>query len=232
MKSPNVQTRRAAICWRIWSEASKSIEDPLPVVKVSVSVWVSAILFYWRGLLLCPWYHSAGRLSIIWLGLLRDSYLIGNLELFAAAIALLILANPWPGIDHIIGIPFPGPQRKWHHLVPLILRIGLGSAMIYLAVYEKILNPHLSAQVVAQFRLDQVIPVQTAMWVLSAGIIEAVLGLLIITGFYTRVVVAIAFVVLSMSFFYFGEAVYSHITLFGIMSVLFATGNGRFHRHA
>jgi len=104
--------------------------------------------------------------------------------------------------------------------------------MIYLAVYEKILNPHLSAQVVAQFRLDQVIPVQTAMWVLSAGIIEAVLGLLIITGFYTRVVVAIAFVVLSMSFFYFGEAVYSHITLFGIMSVLFATGNGRFHRHA
>jgi uncharacterized membrane protein YphA (DoxX/SURF4 family) len=64
------------------------------------------------------------------------------------------------------------------------------------------------------------------MWVFSAGIIEVLIGLALVAGFYTRLSSAIAFVVLSMSFFYFGEDVSSHITLFGILAVLFITRGG------
>lgn len=45
-------------------------------------------------------------------------------------------------------------------------------------------------------------------------------------GLFTRVSAGIAFIVLSLSFFYFGEDVSSHITLFGILSVLFVTQGG------
>ena len=72
------------------------------------------------------------------------------------------------------------------------------------------------------------IPVSGAMWVLSAGIIELAVGLLLIIGFRPRLVSAVAFLVLTASFFFFKEAVYSHITLFGTLSVVFASGGKKF----
>lgn len=40
-------------------------------------------------------------------------------------------------------------------------------------------------------------------------------GLLLVLGIKTRLTAVIAFIVLSLSFFYFQESVYSHVTLFG-----------------
>ena len=110
--------------------------------------------------------------------------------------------------------------------MPLILRFGVGFAMIFLAVYEKILNPHLSELVVTNFGLMNVVPVSPEMWVLSTGLIEFAVGLALILGLFTRISAGIAFIVLSLSFFYFGEDVASHITLFGTLSVLFITQGG------
>ena len=159
--------------------------------------------------------------------IIQNFYLIGNLDFFALAISLLILANPKPGLDDFLGIP----QNQWlqslKNWVPPILRIGIGGAMMFLALYEKFLNPHLSRLVVEDYSLISVIPVSSAMWVLSAGLIEFLVGFLLAIGFHTRLVAAIAFLVLTLSFFYFHEAVYSHITLFGILSILFVTGGGK-----
>ena len=99
--------------------------------------------------------------------------------------------------------------------------------MIYLALYEKIFNPNLSELIVRGFDLQSVVPVSVEMWILSAGLIEFAIGLLLIIGMFTRIVSAIAFIVLSLSFFYFGEDVASHITLFGILAVLFITEGGK-----
>jgi uncharacterized membrane protein YphA (DoxX/SURF4 family) len=96
--------------------------------------------------------------------------------------------------------------------------------MMFLAVYEKFLNPHLSEIVVYNYHLTSIIPVISEMWVLSAGIIEFLVGLFLFLGFKTRLTSAIAFIVFSLSFFYFGEEVYSHVTLFSVLSVLFVTG--------
>jgi len=159
--------------------------------------------------------------------LFQDVYILGNLDFLAVAIALLVLDNERPGLDDLFGMPKISPFSEFKKFVPLILRIGIGGAMIYLALYEKIFNPNLSELIVRGFDLQSVVPVSVEMWILSAGLIEFAIGLLLIIGMFTRIVSAIAFIVLSLSFFYFGEDVASHITLFGILAVLFITEGGK-----
>lgn len=177
------------------------------------------------GFLLAP---AAWLVALLFLvALSKNLYLLGNADFLAASFALLILTNPKPGLDDLLDVPFWSPLKTLREFVPLILRVGVGGAMMFLAIYEKFLNPHLSATVVENFHLTSVIPVSPEVWVLSAGLIEFIVGLALLAGFQTRLVAAITFVVLSLSFFYFGEGVYSHITLFGVLSVLFVTGGGR-----
>lgn len=159
-------------------------------------------------------------------GLLKSAYLVGNMDFLALALSLFFLSSGRPGLDDILGIkefPTTGRIRK---LVPLILRVGLGVAFIYLAVYEKLLNPHDSELVVNAYNLTSVIPVSPALWVLGAGLTEFILGLFLIIGFEVRMTAMVSFLVISLSFFYFKEAVYSHVTLFGALSMLVALGAG------
>lgn len=158
----------------------------------------------------------------------KNIYLLGNFDFIASSFALLVLANPRPGVDDILGIHFYSLFKKLRNYVPFILRIGIGVAMMYLAVYEKFLNPHLSEMVVYNFDLMSVINVPANMWVFGAGAVELLIALLLLLGLFTRLVSTIAFIVLSFSFFYFGEDVYSHITLFGLLSILLITGGGKF----
>ena len=71
------------------------------------------------------------------------------------------------------------------------------------------------------------IPVPASLWVLGAGTVEFVLGVLLIIGLEVRLVSIVAFLVISLSFFYFKESVYSHVTLFGAISMLIVTGAGK-----
>lgn len=176
------------------------------------------------GFLLAPALWLAGFLFLT--VILKDFYFIGGAEFLAAIISLLILNNSRPGIDHLLGLPFWPFFSGLEKFVPFVLRAGIGGAMMFLAVYEKFLNPRLSAAVAENFHLASVIPVSPEMWVLSAGLIEFTVGLFLLIGFQTRLTAAVAFLVLTVSFFYFQEQVYSHITLFGVLSALFITGGG------
>ena len=161
------------------------------------------------------------------MALSREVYILGNADFLAAALSLAILANPKPGIDDLLGLALHTPfTARWGKFVPLILRIGVGGTMVFLAIQEKLLNPHLAGLVVEEYNLGGVIPVSAGMWVLSSALVELLVGLLILVGFETRLVAGAAFVILSLSFFYFSEAVYSHVTLFGALSVLFVMGGG------
>ena len=155
----------------------------------------------------------------------QDVYLIGNIEFLFGSIALLVLGNDRPGLDDIFMIPNHAIESLKKY-VPLFIRIGLGGAMIYLALFEKLFNPHISELVVTKFNLTSAIAVSPEMWVLSTGLIELLVGLFVFIGYHTRLTSAIAFVVVTTTFFYFKEDVYSHVTLFGMLSVLFITGGG------
>ncbi len=159
--------------------------------------------------------------------LFREPYILGNAEFLAAAIALIILAERRPGLDDLIDIPFFAPLTIAKKYAPFILRLGIGGAMTYLAIYEKFLNPQASALVVVKTHLTSVVPVSPNLWVLGAGLVEVAIGLALIAGFKTRLFAVLAFAVLSLSFFYFGEDVYSHITLFSVLSAVFVYGGGK-----
>lgn len=158
-------------------------------------------------------------------GIFAEPYLFGNLEFFGAALALMLIGNPRPGFDHIVGIKMVVSEKLRKLYIP-ILRISIGLALTFLAVYEKILNPHASELVVQKYNLTSAIAVSPEMWVFSVGIIELVVGLFLLIGFKTRLTSAIAFAVLVVTFFYFKEDIFSHVTLFGSLSVLFITGGG------
>jgi uncharacterized membrane protein YphA (DoxX/SURF4 family) len=193
------------------------ISPPFPFLEILLG------FFLLLGFLLTPTILISMILFLF--ALSKNFYLLGNLEIFSSLIALLILSQPKPGLDDLLGIPSFSFLKQFKNFVPLILRIGIGGAMMFLAVYEKFLNPHLSEIVVRNYNLTSIIPVSPEMWVLSAGIIEFLVGLFLFLGFHTRLTSAIAFIVLSLSFFYFGEEVYSHVTLFSVLSVLFVIGD-------
>lgn len=153
-------------------------------------------------------------------------YLVGSLEVLALCAAFFLLSNPRPGVDDLFNLWFLQPSWKWQQYAPLALRIGIGIGMIYLALYEKILNPKLAELVVENFSLTSFVPVTPAMWVLGTGLIEFFIGLMLLIGFETRLSSAVAFLVLSLSFFLFKESVSAHVTLFGTLSILFITGGG------
>jgi uncharacterized membrane protein YphA (DoxX/SURF4 family) len=166
---------------------------------------------------------AAAAIGLYALGLAQGFSILGNLDFLALATLILCFGNSAPGVDDLLGIPstlFLGQLKKYS---VLFVRIGIGFAMVFLAIHEKFLNPHLSELVVTQYGLNAIIPVSVAMWVLSAGLIELVVGSALLIGYKTRIFAAIAFIVLSASFFFFKESVYSHITLFASLSILFIT---------
>lgn len=175
------------------------------------------------GFLVVP--SALAGMAVYAYALAHKFYLIGNIEMLFAFIALILLGSARPGADDLFGIAqvnFP----KLKKFVPTILRLGIGGAMTFLAIYEKVLNPHVSVLVVEKFHLTSIIGVSPEMWVFAVGIIEIAVGLFLLIGFQTRLISVVAFLVLVTTFFFFKEDVYSHITLFGILSCLMISGAG------
>jgi len=194
-----------------------------PVLSI---VQIALGFFLMAGFLVGP--SALVALMLFFGALTQDSYLLGSLDFLGLVFVLLIFDARRPGVDEIVGIPDFAQIQELQKYLPTILRVSIGSAMIYLAVWEKILNPNLSLHVVDVASLTSIVPVSGMMWVFSMGMIELLIGLLLIIGWKTRLTAVITLMVLSLSFFYFGEEVASHITLFGILSLAFILGAGPF----
>ena len=165
----------------------------------------------------------------LWIiAIFRFPELLGSFEIPVAAMALILWGSSRPGADDLLNIPFM--PDLGHHVrrygLPL-LRIGVGVTLMFLAVYEKLLNPREAAAVVELYDLGIIIPVTTARWVLGAGLVEAAVGLAVFLGWRTRIMSGVAFAVMRVTFFAFGDAVYAHVVLFGALSMLIALGPGK-----
>ncbi|MFZ2681597.1 MAG: DoxX family membrane protein [Patescibacteria group bacterium] len=176
------------------------------------------------GLALTPTILCSLALSIG--ALILHPGLINNLEIIASLIAVLLLGQAKPSVDDLIGIPtlnFADSVKRW---IPFILRFGLGFSLAFMAIAEKFFNPHLFGTVVENYGLTSYLPLTTGMWVASAMLIELCLGVALLLGIQTRIVSAVTFLVLSLTFFIFSEEVYAHVTIFGALFVLIVTGGG------
>lgn len=180
--------------------------------------------FFLMGFMLTP--TILITIGLYFFALTKSFYMIGNLDILALCLALLVFHSARPGVDDILGTSWLRFLKVNRNLLAPIVRVGVGSAMLFLALYEKIFNPYVSELVVYKFDLMSIIPVSANMWVVGTGVVEAVLGILLILGLYTRLTSIVSIFVLSLTFFYFKEAVYSHVTLFSILAITAIEGGG------
>lgn len=172
-----------------------------------------------------------GALAIFCYGLTQSGYLLGTMESAAAALIVAAYGAAPPSSDDIMQFdPLAkvlAPVWNWTQKnTGLVLRLALGSTMIWLAVTEKAMNPRVCEAVVLDFQLQDLIPVSPAMWVFTVGVIELAVGLVLVLGLFVRTWSIVAFVVLTLSFFYFKEEVAGHVTFFGALMVLMIKGGG------
>jgi uncharacterized membrane protein YphA (DoxX/SURF4 family) len=112
-------------------------------------------------------------------------------------------------------------------VAPLLIRVFLGLNFVYLGVTEKWLDPGRALQVVEKYDLTAVAPISPEMWVFGAGLGELAVGLLILTGLFTRSAAGAGFLILTTTLFGLpDDPVLAHVTLFGLTSALLITGSG------
>lgn len=191
---------------------------------------------------------TAGLALYLW-ALATDPSVVLAFEYLPGFIAAFVLGGGRPSADDIL-LDVAGTEGTLygrvdpvHHLkarldaltapyrayVPTVLRVGMGATFVYLGLVQKLGDPDRSLQVVAKYDLTAVIPVDPGMWVLGAGLLEAVVGLALIVGLLTRATAATAFLLFTVTLFGLpDDPVLAHVTLFGMASAVFTLGAGPF----
>lgn len=169
---------------------------------------------------------------------------------FTGAFAALVLLGPGrPSLDHLLETVaenrgtvynrfdpvheagqafrrFVAPARSW---APVAVRVTLGATLAYLGVVEKIARPGPAIALAHELGLPDLAPLSAEAWVLGVGLVETGVGLLLVAGLFTRAASAAAFLVSTVTLFALpNDPVLAHVSLFGLSSVVFTWGAGRF----
>ncbi|MBX0285265.1 DoxX family protein [Halomicroarcula sp. F28] len=189
---------------------------------------------------------SLGLVTYAW-GLATEPSVFLAIEYVPLFLALFVLGGGRPSADDMLlevastdGSIY-GRIDPIHHLkayldertrplrvyVPVILRVGMGAAFIYLGLVQKLAQPSSVLAVVAKYNLTAVVPVDPGLWVVGAGITEIAVGIALIAGFFTRGMAATAFILFTLTLFGLpDDPVLAHVTLFGMVSAVFTLGAG------
>jgi len=180
-------------------------------------------------------------------GLLLDPVLLLALEFPAGLLAILLLGGGRPSADHVFSRlaqadgtfyrevdpvrntlqPIGDRFAEAKHLVPVVVRVGLGASFVYLGVVQKIFNPGRALAVVAKYDLTSVVPVSPELWVVGAALTETAIGVALAFGLFTRACCGISvFLFVTTLFGLPDDPVLAHVSLFGLVSVLIITGAG------
>ena len=115
----------------------------------------------------------------------------------------------------------------YERFAPTLVRLALGFNFFYLGFAEKLYAPGVALGVVEKYDLTAVVPVDPGLWVVGAGLVEMGVGVALFVGLFTRATAATAFTMLTMTLFGLpDDPVLAHVTLFGMVSMLFITGSG------
>ena len=111
--------------------------------------------------------------------------------------------------------------------VPVLLRVGLAVSFVYLGISQKLMNPGDALAVVEKYDLTAVVPVSPELWVLGAGLTEALVGVALAVGLFTRTFSGVALLLFTTTLFGLpDDPVLAHVSLFGLVSALMVTGGG------
>ena len=171
--------------------------------------------------------------------LVLDPQLIVMADLGGGLAAIALVGPGQPSLDDLLRAAFPrGPGARlanersrlagYEDVVPLLVRIALGGALLASAVADKLLVYEQGLATVAKHNLTAVVPVSPELWVVGAALVEGGLGLAVLLGLATRLSAIAAFSVLTLTVFALpDDPVIAHVGLFGTASILVVLGAGR-----
>jgi uncharacterized membrane protein YphA (DoxX/SURF4 family) len=162
------------------------------------------------------------------LALVAGPTALGESANLAAVAAFLLVVPPGPdahGAAH--------PSKAQLRLALLLLRLGVGTALIVLAFSEKLTNPAMAIDTLEHFPdLDVFalvgIHVSPETFVAIAGATELLFGLLVISGAFPQVAVLVAMVPFNATLLLFGQPeMVGHLPVYGVFLALLVYGSSR-----
>jgi uncharacterized membrane protein YphA (DoxX/SURF4 family) len=89
------------------------------------------------------------------------------------------------------------------------------------------MNPGDALAVVDKYALTGLVPVAPELWVVGAGLTEALVGVVLLAGAFTRAAAGVAILLFTTTLFGLpDDPVLAHVSLFGLASALMITGAG------
>jgi uncharacterized membrane protein YphA (DoxX/SURF4 family) len=144
-----------------------------------------------------------------------------------AAVAAFLVVVP-PGAD---AYGAARPTRDQLRRALLVLRLGVGTALIVLAFSEKLTNPGMAVDTLEHFPALDVfalvgLDVSPTTFVAVAGATELLFGLLVISGAFPQVAVLVAMVPFNATLLLFGQTeMVGHLPVYGVFLALLVYGS-------
>jgi len=160
------------------------------------------------------------------LALVAGPTALGECANLAAVAAFLLVVPPGPDAHGAVR-----PSRAQLRLALLLLRLGVGTALIVLAFSEKLTNPAMAIDTLERFPALDVfslvgITVSPETFVAIAGATELLFGLLVISGAFPQVTVLVAMVPFNATLLLFGQTeMVGHLPVYGVFLALLVYGS-------
>ena len=160
------------------------------------------------------------------LALVAGPTALGECANLAAVAAFLVVVPPGPD-----AFGAARPTRAQLRLALLLLRLGVGTALVVLAFSEKLTNPGMAIDTLQHYPALDVfslvgIHVSPETFVAIAGATELLFGLLVISGAFPQVAVLVAMVPFNATLLLFGQTeMVGHLPVYGVFLALLVYGS-------
>ena len=177
---------------------------------------------------------AAAALGATWLfgmllfGPLR---LIEHTEIFGIAFFLFATGRGPLAFDRAL----PKLNKPMSPLIPYavpVLRISLGVGLVVVALTEKIWNIPMGIAVLAEHHFNVFpyigVPIDDTRFLLIAGTVELLVGMMLIAGVYVRLVIIITLIPFNLTLPFMGwRELVGHLPTYGILALLLLWGDER-----
>jgi uncharacterized membrane protein YphA (DoxX/SURF4 family) len=155
--------------------------------------------------------------------------ILEQVHLLGAAVYLFVIGRGAASLDRLFGQRRSLEHEQAPQLALFGLRVAIGFGIAYGALTEKLLDPALSAALLQQrpeLNVLRGVGVGDPQFVYLAGLVELIIGAIILSGQLTRPTMAVGAVLFTITLPLFGWLeLLGHLPYYGMMLTLFITPN-------
>jgi uncharacterized membrane protein YphA (DoxX/SURF4 family) len=152
--------------------------------------------------------------------LAKGPYILTYINYLGEAVALVMLPRTRFSVDARLGTYKSKKFALEKYSLP-VARMLFAVSLLYTAITIKFTTTILTLDVVRDFELTRYFPFDPLFVVLGAALIEVLVGLLFFFGIMQRFTSALFLIVMTLSVWFFGEAVWPHLLIIALGVGLF-----------